>query len=127
MTMDPRIARAQRLHWEIEALLRLGVHSVGLRPKRREAAVLHEELARERLAQGDVSGWTDLFAAITYWAEVGHTVHARELLQFGARIAVGAVAAELEALRTWMSEIAVIPTLGEFATVLPMLPGAVAA
>jgi len=125
--MDRRIARAQRLHWEIEALLRLGVHGAGLRAKRREAAALHEELACERIAQDDLLGWTDLFAAITYWAEAGHSLHAFELLQFGTHIAIGAVVSELEALRTWMTEIAVIPTLGEFATALPALPEAVAA
>lgn len=125
---DPRLERAQTLHWELEALRQLGAHRATLNPRRREAASLLEERARELLARKEPLGWTDLFAAVTYWGEAGERQHASALLTLGEQAlhdfpeGAGNLRHTLEELRTWLSGLRVVPSLGDFARALPPLP-----
>lgn len=125
---DPRVVRAQALHWEIEALRQLGAHHAALNVKHREAAGLLEERAREVLGQRDALGWTDLFAAVTHWAEAGERRRAEALLRFGESCVgdfpdgADSLRNELDELRAWLKGLAVVPSLSEFARDLPPVP-----
>lgn len=124
---DLRVTRAQAIHWEIEALRQLGGHRSVLNTKRREAARLLEERARELLAQRDALGWTDLLAAVTYWGEAGERQRAQDLLDLGASCVrdypEGAenLREELRSMREWLDALRVVPSLGAFARPLPDL------
>ena len=127
---DPRIHQAQTLHWQIETLRGLGAHSATLRPRHREIARIYEERAREILASTDGLGWTDLFAAVTHWAEAGEAERAQSLLHLGDRLttapgeANAAIRSHLDELRSWLREHRVIPSLAAYARALPPTPKA---
>lgn len=124
---DPRVLKAQALHWEITTLRQLGAHRSDLNARRREAACLLEERARELLQRREVLGWTDLFAATTYWGEAGERERASRLLEwaeqhadafpeFGPRLRH-----ELADLHLWLRDLRVVPSLSAFARHLPPL------
>lgn len=79
---DDRVERAQKLYWEVEALRRLEAGRKSIAPKLLEMAGLHEELGRELLVNRSAEGWTDLFAAVTAWAEAGRSERATNLLDW---------------------------------------------
>ena len=129
--IDSRIAQAQELHWRIQALRIHGAHSATLRAWNRDAARLYEERARELLENGDVLGWTDLFAAITHWGEAGEESAAMDLLALGHRTAgalphdaASPIRAQLDELRAWLRSLNVVPSLAGYARRLPPLPKA---
>lgn len=129
--VDPRIAQAQALHWEIEVLRAHGAHSATLRARHRNAARIYESRARELLANGDVLGWTDLFAALTHWAEAGDEAACASLLNLGNQHAAmlpddaaRAILAQLDELRAWLRDINVVPSFAGYARPLPPLPKA---
>lgn len=125
---DPRVSRAQALHWEIEALKSLRAHRATVNARRREAASLLEERAHELFARRDVFGWTDLFAAVTYWGEAGERHRADQLLRQAEKYLQGFpegtenLRQQLDELRTWFQGLRVVPSLDAFARPLPRLP-----
>jgi hypothetical protein len=127
---DPRVVRAQTLHWEIVFLRQLGAHHAAINEKRREAARLLEERARELLARQEALGWTDLFAAITYWGEAGERQRAANLLAFGeqrcrdSENGAPRLRQELAELRAWLAGLRVVPSLRGFARGVPQLRSA---
>jgi hypothetical protein len=88
---------------------------------------LLEERARELLARREVLGWTDLFAAVTYWGEAGERQRANSLLELGERCAddfpegASRVRQELTEIRKWLNELRVVPSLQGFARWPPPL------
>jgi len=80
--MDRCVEQAQRLFWEIKNLREQGACRLVTR-KLVEMAHLHENRARELLARQDPYGWTDLYAAITAWAEAGCINEAFKLVREG--------------------------------------------
>ncbi len=121
---DARIEEAQRLFWEIQALRELGAGRRALVPKLVHMAELHEARARELLARTDAEGWTDFFAAVTAWANAGHGHHARDMIELADSEAVRFTGSahlkeELRRLTEWLGQLAVVPTLAEFAVPLP--------
>lgn len=75
--MDVRIDQTQQLQIAIESALR------DVDAMRIEAAVRHEGLAVEALDLGDPKGWTDLYAAITYYADAGQFDESERVIAFG--------------------------------------------
>lgn len=125
---DARVDRAQALHWEIEALKRLGAYRAALNVRRREAASLLEERAHELLKRREALGWTDLFAAVTYLGEAGERPQADRLLEQAEQYLQGFpdgadnLRQQLGELRTWLQGLRVVPSLDAFARPLPPLP-----
>lgn len=129
--VDPRIAQAQALHWQIEGLRAHGAHSATLRALNRDVARIYEARARELLTNEDPQGWTDLFAAISHWAEAGEEAASVSLLDWGNRFATRlpedarhAIRVELDGLRAWLHTLTVVPSLAGYARRLPPLPKA---
>ncbi len=127
--MDLRVEKAQRLLWEIEALKSLQ-HQRATRavlPQLREMAALHRERALELLPSGDAEGWTDLFAAVTAWGEAGARSEAEQLLETGRQLARSFsqgqenIVQQLNDLEAWLDEFRVVPSLGEFGAVVPLV------
>jgi hypothetical protein len=88
-------------------------------------AQLHEERARELLGRSDPDGWTDLYAAISARAEAGSRLEAYKLICYGRERADALprgrenVLEELDRVETWVSELKVLPSLRDFARLLP--------
>ena len=131
--MDPRIEEAQRLFWEIETFARAGVPHRALVTRMRDAARLHAEVATSRLDAGDLRGWIDLFAAITWWGQAGEKREAQRALEEGqtraSALQAGAeeILRELDELRRWLAKHPVVPSLADFAVTLPPPPDRAAA
>jgi hypothetical protein len=125
--MDARVEQAQRLFWEISLLRQYGAARAAL-PKLTEMARLHEKRAIELLDQADSDGWIDFYAAITAWGEAGQKADADRLLQEGHRRAIQFpygrenIDQQLNALRAWLNDLRVLPSLRDFARPLPTLP-----
>ena len=115
--MDPRVERAQVLLCQIDDLRVRGAGEAAVLLRLREMAALHEERGRELLSGNVPGGWTDLFAAITAWAEAGSRRRAEDLLSEGrqraGRLHEGRenIEAELDDLERWLGSTSVPPPL----------------
>jgi hypothetical protein len=125
---DTRAERAQELFWRIADLRDRGLGGTPILVMLREMARLHEDRARELLNREDLGGWTDLFAAVTAWAEAGEARRVRSLLDLGydqaSRVSDGrdAIETELRGLAEWSKRLSVPPALSELAQPTPPLP-----
>jgi hypothetical protein len=76
--MDQRVERAQELYWLVYGTGTIA--QPGHVNELLEMARLHEEIARDRLTQGDGRGWIDLYASVTSWGDAGRLRHAQDLI-----------------------------------------------
>jgi hypothetical protein len=105
--MDTRAAQAQALYFQI-----LNDRSKGRNDRANntflQMAKLHEELARELLAQHKPDAYIELYAAITAWGEAGKRSRAQELIGLGRQEAKAFsdgkdnINQELDALQGWL-------------------------
>lgn len=107
--MLPHDEETQRMHWRVKDAERAGVARDVVAPMMRELAGRYEAAAEARFAANDLMAWSDVFAAITWWARAGERSEAVRVLE-GARgrarrLAEGEneVLAELDRLNEWMS------------------------
>ena len=72
------VERAQQLYWLVYGAG--NVPQPGRTADLVEMAQLHEEIARDRLGEGDDRGWVHLYAALTAWGDADRLEHARILI-----------------------------------------------
>jgi len=98
--------RAQSLYWVARELDEL-CGPEAARPVHAELAVLHKELAEQRLADGDSGAWIDVFAAVTCLGRSGDRDGARGLLAVWREKAehgrLDEICQELDSLQNWLS------------------------
>lgn len=103
----PLDERAQDLHWQIEDAVRAGKSAVSVVPLMQEAARAYEDAAQRRFDDGDAFGWSDVYAAITWWARSDETLEVKRViakaLARAEQLTEGRdeVIAEIESLRKW--------------------------
>jgi len=127
MSEEALVSRAQRLHWDIEALVRQGLTGAMVRAKHHELAELYCRRARELLPKRDFSAWPDAFAAITHYAEAGGFLDAYKTIDWALEQCDGfhdgdMMRSELEQLTQWLATVRVPPTLADFARPVPPIP-----
>ncbi len=104
--LDPRIERVQPLDWRVYGSG--NTPQAGCLNELVEMAQLHEEMARERLDQGDGRGWIDWYAAPTALGAAGRIEEARSLISEGRQRADGFVTSkpiidrELSEFEKWL-------------------------
>ena len=77
--------RTQQLILDAEGLECSGASAEVVNKRRVGAARLLEQRARELITHGNPLGFTDLFAAITYYTKAGWKEQAEQLFSFGER------------------------------------------
>jgi hypothetical protein len=124
---DERQLSAQRLHWEIESLVRQGMTGRSIQARHRVLAGIYRSRAEDLIPQGDLSAWPDVFAAITHYGEAGHSRDAHLMVEWAREQCSTlsdheGILEELSQIESWLLSLKVPPSLSAFARVLPPPP-----